>query len=160
LRSLYPCRFPEDEGVGSNVDDRGAMNFKPVTVSDYDIIKAFFINQPYNLSIYSPASIIAWSNQIFRAYYTIIDKVLFIACEAEKNPQDRHLILPLSENGSCTPSNLHHYARQFGFNQYWYAPGDYLRTLDRAELDTLFICKEQREFDDYIYLTDDLIRLK
>jgi hypothetical protein len=136
------------------------MNFKPVTVSDYDIIKAFFVDQPYNLSIYSPASLIAWSNQIFRAYYAEVDGVLFIACEAEKNPRDSHLILPVSQNGSYSPSNLHRYARQFGFDRYWYAPGDYLGTVDRSELEALFICEEQKEFDDYVYLTEDLIRLK
>jgi hypothetical protein len=136
------------------------MNLKPVTLSDYSTMKAFFADQPYNLSIYSPASLIAWSNQIFRSYYTVFDGVLFIACEAEKNPQDSHLILPVSQNGSCLPSDLHHYARQLGFNRYWYAPGDYLGTLNRSELETFFICEEQKEFEDYVYLTEDLIRLK
>ncbi len=136
------------------------MNIKPVTVSDYDTIKQFFVNQPYNLSIYSPASIIAWSNQIFRAHYTVVDGMLFITCEAEKNPKDRHLILPVSQNCPCSPSNLYRYARQLGFDRYWYAPGDYLETVDRAELENLFLCEEQKEFDDYVYLTEDLIRLK
>ena len=136
------------------------MNLKPVTVNDYDTLKEFFVDQPYNLSIYSPASLIAWSNQIFRAYYTIVDETLFIACEAEKNPRDSHLILPVSRNGSFSPSNLHRYARQFGFDRYWYAPEDYLGTLDRLELEALFIRKEQKEFNDYVYLTEDLIRLK
>jgi len=136
------------------------MNLKPVTVSDYDTIKAFFVDQPYNLSIYSPASLIAWSNEIFRAYYTIVDGVLFIGCEAENNPQSNHLILPVSQNGPCSPSDLHRYARQFGFDRYWYAPGDYLGTVDSSELEALFVCEAQKEFDDYVYLTEDLSRLK
>ncbi|MHB8908316.1 MAG: DUF2156 domain-containing protein [Syntrophales bacterium] len=136
------------------------MNLKPVTVSDYEILKPFFVDQPYSLSIYSPASLIAWSNQIFQAYYSVVDGILFIVCEAEKNPQDTHLILPISKTGPCSPSDLHRYARQFGFERYWYAPGDYLSTFDHSELEALFLCKEQTEFDDYVYLTDDLIRLK
>lgn len=136
------------------------MNLKPVTVSDYDTLKTFFVDQPYNLSIYSPASLIAWSNQLFQAYYAAVDGVLFIACEAKKNPQDSHLILPVSRSGSCTPADLHRYARQFGFEHYWYVPGDYLGTLDHSELEALFVCKEQKEFNDYVYLTEDLIRLK
>lgn len=136
------------------------MNLKPVTVSDYDTLKAFFIDQPYNLSIYSPASLIAWSNQLFQAYYEIVDGILFIACKAERNPQDSHLILPVSKDGPCSPTDLHRYARQFGFERYWYAPGDYLGTLDHSELEALFVFHEQKEFDDYVYLTEDLIRLK
>ena len=47
-----------------------------------------------------------------------------------------------------------------GFDKYWYAPEDYLETLDRNELETRFIVEEQREYEDYIYLTEDLIHLK
>ena len=51
--------------------------------------------------------------------------------------------------------------RQTGVsNEYWYAPGDYLETLDRSELEAFFTMEEQKEFADYIYLTEDLIQLK
>ena len=136
------------------------MNFKPLTVYDYDTIKVFFTGQPYSLCVYSPASLIAWSNRIFMNRYAIADEILFIAGEAEDHPQDRHLILPISKDRVYSPKELHRFAGKLGFRQYWYAPGDYLESLDRSELEALFIMEEQKEFADYIYLTEDLAGLK
>jgi uncharacterized protein len=136
------------------------MIFKVLTISDYDILKNFFTTQPYTLCVYSLASLIAWSNRTFKSYYAIRDNILFIACEREGHPEDRHLILPISPKRLYSPSELHRFARQLGYEQYWYVPGDYLETLDRSELESLFLIKEQTEFADYVYLTEDLIRLK
>ena len=136
------------------------MNFIPVTISDYQLLKPFFSDNPYSLSIYSPASIIAWSYQSFKAYYAIGDGELFVAGQVDDETDNRHLILPLSQQTVYTPNMLYMIAQRSGFERYWYVPGDYLETLDRSELDKLFIIEEQREFDDYVYLTEDLIFLK
>jgi hypothetical protein len=136
------------------------MNFKPLTHSDYDTIKVFFTGQPYNLCIYSPASLIAWSNRVFINRFAITDEVLFVTGEGEDRPKERHLILPISKDRVYSAKELHCFARKMGFEQYWYAPGDYLESLDRSELEDLFIIEEQREFEDYIYLTEDLAGLK
>lgn len=136
------------------------MNFKPLTVSDYDAVKVFFTGQPYNLCIYSPASLIAWCNRIFINRFTIADGTLFVAGEAEDRPKDRHLILPLSNTRVYSPGELHRFARELGFGQYWYVPGDYLESVDRSELEALFLMEEQTDFADYVYLTEDLAGLK
>jgi uncharacterized protein len=136
------------------------MNFKPLAVSDYPVLKTFFTEQPYNLCVYSPASLIAWSNRTFRSFYTVTDGIIFIACEREGHPEDSHLILPISQDRLHTPSELHRFACQLGYKQYWYVPEDFLDTLDRSDLETLFVLQEQKEFADYIYLSEDLIRLK
>jgi len=136
------------------------MTFKELAISDYDTLKTFFTKQPYNLCVYSPASLIAWSNRTFKSFYAVTDGVLFIACERKDHPEDRHLILPISQKRRYTPSELHRFARQLGYERYWYAPGDYLETLDRSELEAFFTMEEQKEFGDYIYLTEDLIKLK
>ncbi len=136
------------------------MNFKPLTVSDYNTLKTFFTEQPYSLCVYSPASLIAWSNRTFKSFYTITDGTLLIACERKDHPEDRHLILPVSQKRLYSPSELHRFALQLGFDKYWYVPGDYLETLNRSELEALFTMEEQKEFADYVYLTEDLIMLK
>jgi uncharacterized protein len=136
------------------------MNFKPVSVSDYDILKPFFSENPYSLSVYSPASIIAWSYRSFKADFAIEDGELFIAGQEEAHPEYRHLILPLSRKTSFTPSGLHDAARRAGFDRYRYAPGNYLETLDSSELEFFFTKEEQPEFKDYVYLTEDLILLR
>ena len=136
------------------------MNYKAVSVSDYPILRPFFSNHPYSLSIYSPASIIAWSYRTFKTYYAIEGGILFVAGQTEEQPENRHLILPLSQETLFTPSGLHDVALKLGFDRYWYAPGDYLETLDRPELEAHFVLEEQREFEDYVYLTEDLIHLR
>jgi hypothetical protein len=136
------------------------MKFKPIAVSDYNILKSFFADQPYDLSIYSPASIIAWSDRIFRTHYAIAGEILFVGSETEGHPEDRHLILPISSKKLFSPLELCRFAHELGFKQYWYAPGNYLKMLDQSELETLFVVKEQKEFEDYVYLTEDLTRLK
>ena len=136
------------------------MNFKPLAISDYDTLKTIFKEQPYSLCIYAPAPLIAWSNLKFRSRYAVVDGILFIAGEPEDHPEDRHLILPVSRERVFSPAELHRFARDLGFEQYWYAPGDYLEMLDQSELEALFSIEEQKEFADYIYLTEDLIRLK
>jgi hypothetical protein len=136
------------------------MTFKPLAVSDYNTLKTFFKEQPYSLSIYSPAPLIAWSNLKFRSCYTIVDGILFIVGEPEDHPEDRHLILPVSQERMFSTKELHRFARDLGFEQYWYVPEDYLKMIDSDELETLFSVEEQKEFADYIYLTDELIHLK
>jgi hypothetical protein len=136
------------------------MKFKSLDVSDYNTLKTFFTEQPYSLCVYSPASLIAWSNRTFKSFYIVTDGILFIACEREDHPEDRYLILPISQKRFYTPSELQRFARQLGFDKYWYVPEDYLETLDRSEIEALFTMEEQKEFADYIYLTEDLIRLK
>jgi hypothetical protein len=136
------------------------MNFKPVAVEDYRILKPFFVGHPYSLCVYSPASLIAWSFRSFKAYYAIEEGKLFIAGEMEENPENRHLILPLAQERLFSPVDLHRYAERMGFERYWRVPADYIETLDRSELETLFDLEEQMGYEDYIYLTEDLIHLK
>lgn len=136
------------------------MNFTPLSVSAYDHLKHFFAGQPYNLSVYSLASLIAWSNRIFINSYALAEEGLFISGEAKDHPEDRHLILPVSPERQFSPEELHRLARGTGFERYWYVPGDYLASLDKAELDAFFTLEEQAEFADYVYLTEDLVGLK
>lgn len=136
------------------------MNFKEIGISDYGLLKVYFKGQPYNLSIYSLASIITWNSLMHKIFYTVSEGILFIAGEEEDHPENRHLILPLSLNAPPSPSELHRFARAFGFDTYWYAPGDYLEKLDRSELDSFFRLEEQSEFADYVYLAEDMIHLR
>jgi hypothetical protein len=136
------------------------MNFKTITVSDYGTIKAFFAQNPYNLSIYSPASLIAWSNQMQTARYGIFNGKLLISGELAEHPDERYLILPVSAVAPRSAAVLHTLARELGFERYWYVPGDFLETLNRSELNDLFILEEQTQYEDYIYLTEDLTCLK
>ena len=152
------------------------MNFKPVAIDDYRILKPFFTGHPYSLCVYSPASLIAWSFRSFKAYYAIEEGKLFIAGEMEEGDillqgvppnstmphrvTNRHLILPLAKGRLFSPAELHRHAERFGFERYWRVPADYIERLDHSELEALFDLEEQMGYEDYIYLTEDLIHLK
>jgi hypothetical protein len=135
------------------------MNFKKLEIADYSALKHFFANIPYRLSVYSLPSLIAWSNCVFEARYAVEGDRLIIANESEVRPEERHLILPLSLSGDVQPDALRSIAAGQGFRHYWYVPGDYVERY-RDRLDALFLMEEQEEFEDYVYLAEDLANLK
>jgi len=136
------------------------MKFSPLAVTDYHNLKRFFQNQQYRLSSYSLLSLIAWSNQTLQAYYTIENNTLIIGNKSVNHPDNNHLLLPISPTANITPESLSHLARESGFPHYWFVPEDFLLRYDRKEVETYFMVAEQTEFDDYIYLSEDLTHLK
>ncbi len=135
------------------------MNLKKLEIADYQALKPFFAKFPYRLSIYSLPSLIAWSNCVFEARFAVDGERLVIANESELRPEDRHLILPLSLSGDVSPETLRDLAVELGFSGYWCIPGDYVER-HRGAIEGLFSLEEQGEFEDYIYLAEDLARLK
>jgi len=136
------------------------MTFKSLEVSDYETLKNYFSDQPYNLSIYSLASLIAWSSQNFKTSFTLLNGICFMANEKEQDRGTRHLILPVSSQRIFEPSELHHYARELGYKRYSFVPGDYMERFDRMAWENFFTLTEQKEFEDYVYRTEDLAELK
>lgn len=136
------------------------MNFHLLDSSDYAALKDFFRNQPYPLSTYSLPSIIAWSGQGFQSYYAIEDGTVIIANESSCHPEDRHLMLPVSRDGDFSPDRLCGLARETGFVNYWYVPGDYLEKYGQEQIEQHFRVTEQREYEDYVYLQEDLAQLR
>lgn len=135
------------------------MNFKKLEIADYPALKPFFANIPCRLSIYSLPSLIAWSNCVFEARYAVEGDLLVIANESDVRPEERHLILPLSLSGDVLPEKLHDIAINLGFRGYCCIPEDYVERY-RDRLDALFSMKDQGEFEDYVYLAEDLASLK
>lgn len=135
------------------------MNFKKLEIADYPALKRFFAQIPYRLSVYSLPSLIAWSNCVFEARYAVEGDRLIIANESQVRPEERHLILPLSLSGDVPPDALRDIAAGQGFLRYGFIPGDYVER-HRDRLDALFLMEEQEEFEDYVYLAEDLANLK
>jgi hypothetical protein len=135
------------------------MNFKKLEIADYPALKHFFASISFRLSTYSLSSLIAWSNCVFEARYAVEGDLLVIANESEVRPEERHLILPLSLSGDVLPEKLRDIAVNLGFRGYWCIPGDYVERY-RQGLEPLFVMEEQEEFEDYVYLAEDLAHLK
>jgi len=135
------------------------MNFKKLGVADYPALRPYFDPMPYRLSVYSLPSLIAWGNCVFETHYAAEGGLLVIANESRLRPDDRHLILPVSPGADPSPEQLRSLARESGFHQYWCACGDYVER-HRQGLGPLFQLEEQPEFEDYVYLAEDLAALR
>jgi hypothetical protein len=136
------------------------MNPKILEPSDYPALKPVFKKQPYNLSIYSLFSLIAWNTGPIRSYYAFDGDRLVISSESSPDPEERYLIMPLSVRGLLTPEELHDLAIDHGYRHYRFVPGDYLAMVDRKKAEHWFRISEQAGFADYVYRTEDLIQLK
>ena len=66
---------------------------------------------------------------------------------------------PCLSLGDVPPDSLRDIADGQGFRGYWYVPEDYVERY-RDRLDALFSMEEQGEFEDYVYLAEDLASLK
>ncbi len=136
------------------------MQFYSITINDYNTLKAFFKKQSYQLSTYSLFSIIAWSNPNLKTHFTVEDDTLIILNEIENRSEGRHLILPLSLNKIITPEYLYELADKTGVTRYCFVPETFLAAYGPYRVEKLFTVFEQPEFEDYIYLTEDLVQLK
>lgn len=136
------------------------MQFKSIAVGDYPQLKRFFENQKYRLSVYSFSSIVVWSNQVFEAGYAIEDDALIIANRCRIRPGDSHLLLPISPRAIYTPAQLSALSERAGIDQFWYVPREYLDAFGEHAVGACFEISEQPLLEEYLYLTEDLARLK
>ena len=133
---------------------------KKVILEDYALLKSYFEHQPYRMSTYSLPSLIAWSNACYPSYYEIRGKTVIMATESAGNPENRYLILPITQDGRPSPAMLHDLVRDSDYEQVCFVPEDYVDGVGRDELAAFFDIQTQPEYDDYLYLTKDLSELK
>ncbi len=136
------------------------MIFKPLEVGDYAELKRFFQNQPYRHSNYSLFSIIVWGDQAFRTSYALSGESVLFLNQSALIPEDRHLFLPVSPSKKPRPVMLRALAAEAGVGEYRFVPDEYMRNYERGDIEALFTVTEQSEYEDYIYLTEDLARLR
>ena len=105
-------------------------------------------------------SLIVWSNHRLKTHYAVEDNTLIIYNKSTINSDDDHLILPISPADNITPRYLFLLAEKLGFTDYWFIPEDFLVKYGTKEIESYFEISEQNEFDDYVYLTKDLIHLE
>jgi len=136
------------------------VTMQPLTPDDYPKLKPFFVGQPHQLSVYSLPSLICWDNVIYKPVYQIRDHVLLIGSICLPRPEENHLILPIAPEWNAEPGELCKLACELGFRRFSFVPEEYVLRHGLMGSSPYFECTEQREYNDYIYKTDDLIRLK
>ena len=136
------------------------MRFKQILPSDYPKFKVFFARQRYKLCAYSLSSIIVWSNHLYNPYGAIDGETLIICNKWTTRKKDPYLILPISQVKEYVPEELHDLAVTLGIEAYWFVPDDYIKRYKQSRIEHYFEVIEQKEFEDYVYLTEDLSELK
>jgi uncharacterized protein len=133
---------------------------QPLTITDYPKLKPFFVGQPHLLSVYSLPSLITWNNEVYKPVYTIRNQVLVVGSVCTSRPEENHLILPIAPGWDAIPQELFNIARELGFSKFCFVPQEYVMRYGLLDLSHYFECSEQREYEDYIYRTEDLVLLK
>lgn len=136
------------------------MKMEKLLPQDYARYKPFFAGQRYEISTYSLASILVWSNQVFKPYGMILDTTFIVGVDFRKSCQPHHLILPISPDREYTPEALHDLALKLDYAQIQFVPEDYLHQYDKWKMADLFHVRPQAEYHDYIYSAKDLAGLK
>jgi uncharacterized protein len=133
---------------------------KKLTHEDYPLLKPYFAAQPYGLCTYSLPSLIVWGNHVFQTFYAIENDSVIIANESGCRPEDNHLLLPVKPDGLPAPEEIAALALRTGYGRYGSVPEDYLEKMGRERIGQHFVVSAQPEYDDYVYLTEDLSLLK
>jgi len=137
------------------------MKFSPLTFADYPRLKPFFAHQPHRLCAYALPSVLAWTTHAYQPHGRIRGDILLVSCEFVDDPDNRHLLLPLSASGArLGPEALAKIAMAEGFRRYRFVPQDYIEAWGRTAVEALFTVRAQPDYDDYIYRTEDLAELK
>ena len=133
----------------------------PLSRKDYPLLKSFFERQPHRLSTYSLPSIIAWNGDCFESHYEIVHGQVIVATRKITDNKDRgYLILPVGGNGRPAPVALKELVVAMGCERICFVPGDYLQEVGDSALEPHFDITEQKEYEDYLYRTQDLVELR
>ncbi len=135
-------------------------DFREISVDDYRLLKPYFINQPYELSVYSLASIICWNTAVASPSFRIMNDTLLISHRFRNSPEYDHLMLPVNSEKMYSPVELADFAKNTGFDTYWFVPESYIDFFGNEKISEFFDMEEQPEYEDYVYLSDDLATLK
>ncbi len=135
------------------------MTFSSLLPENFQALKKYFVFQNSDLCVYSLPSLIVWNNHISNPNFLEKNDHLFISNVFRNDPEKSHLIFPLSlKNEDLDPHYLYESAKELGFNSYWFIPEYYIES-NQKKLSEYFIIKEQPEYNDYIYKSENLVLL-
>jgi hypothetical protein len=76
------------------------------------------------------------------------------------NDDKGHMIMPVGGHGRPTPAVLRELVMATGCGRICFVPEDYLKEVGDSALHPYFDITEQKEYEDYLYRTQDLVELK
>ncbi len=135
------------------------MRFELLAPTHYELLKPFFEQQPYRLSVFALALVVAWRNEDgFQVRFAISDDTLYMAARHPERPSEDYLALPLPTDRQ-DPAALARLAENLGIGRYNFVPYAYLEKHTSELVEQYFEVTEQSGFTDYIYRARDLAQL-
>ncbi len=135
------------------------MTFRALLPEHFQTLRKYFVYQNSDLCVYSLPSLIVWNNHISSPNFLEKDEHLFISNVFRNEPEKSHMIFPLSlKNEDLEPHYLYESVKELGYKSYWFIPENYIE-LNQKKLFEYFNIQEQPEYDDYIYISENLALL-
>ena len=133
------------------------MNFTPLTLSDFQDLKAFFNRQPYELCPYLLSSMIAWRSDNCEVFKGTIGNDLIIKGRIKAL---QFLYLPISPMDHFPPQRLRDLVEAAGVDTVFPVPDQYVKHHGKEQVASFFSIEEKPKHSDYVYRVEDLAQLK
>lgn len=130
------------------------LEFKEITLEDKDLLNQYLLKNPYGNCDFSFANIFIW-RKTYQTRYAVVDGFLVILSRL------KNFLMPLGEGDLAgVLKKLIAYAEETGNPFRMVAVTPQMEEKLKAAMPGVFEYCENRDWSDYIYLTEDLIYLK
>ncbi len=136
------------------------MEFQRLLPEHYPELERYFTTQSHKLCYYSLSSLIAWCHHVSYSQWRIVDNDLIISVVFPDNPQKNWLLMPIPGEKPLPPAGLKDLATSLNHDKFVYVPEDYITSREPGEIEEFFEIKELKEFEDYVFRTEDIANLK
>ncbi|MDD5656324.1 MAG: phosphatidylglycerol lysyltransferase domain-containing protein [Elusimicrobia bacterium] len=134
------------------------MRLEPLRPSHYAELAPYFAAQQQPLSVYSLASLIAWSQCIYDTFFAVDDGAAIFVERRMDDPRVGRLLLPVCPGGLKPPAWVRERAAAAECREINGVSQRYLDAF-RPDIERLFAVSEQRDQEDYVYRAADLAGL-
>ena len=136
------------------VELKTAISFKRVTIEDRELLNGYLLNNPYGNCDFAFSNIFMWRDT-YKTAYAIVDGFLVLTSEG------RYYLMPIGD-GDIKKALIHMindaHRRGIPFKMLAVTPEMEMRL--NEVMPGCLTFKENRDWSDYIYLSEDLITLK
>ena len=132
----------------------------PLLPAHYATLSPYFNNQTNPLCGYSLGALIAWKTHVYYPAFCLKGSTAFIARLFPCAPSKSYLILPVPQGNTWSPSQLDTLCQDHAINQIYFADEAYITRWGKTAIEDHFTIHEQTDYEDYVYLKEDLAELK
>jgi len=135
-------------------------NLTPLLPEHHAELKPYFTKQTNPLCGYSLAAFIIWKTHVYYPAFAISEGDVILARLFPSTPDKSYLILPVPTGTSWPPERLASLCRRHKVSLACFADDVYMDAWGIEEIEKHFTIREQTDYEDYVYLKEDLAELK